>query len=346
MVVPSFTARGGISAVVSGYRDSRLAYDYEIRYIETYCDGNKFKKICKAAHSYFAFLGVLLAWHPDIIHIHSSFGASFYRKLPFIIMSSLAHKPIINHIHGSYIDEFYNNACRIKKALIRSIYGKCKYIIALSETWKEELGRIVPLHQIVVVENYGVIRENAVKEHFTKENHYQVLFLGFISKLKGCFDIPSIITNVANQIPKAKFVLAGIGDIKLVRKEIRPELLSHVQFPGWVGGKEKSAFLQQSDVFFLPSYSEGMPMSILDAMSYGMPIVSTLVGSIPEVVREGQNGYLFIPGDTDGMAKALVNILQDDNLRKQLGRASADIVAAEYSLDKHVEKLEEIYVEC
>lgn len=343
MIVPSFTARGGISAVVGGYRQSRLACDYDIRYIETYCDGGKFRKTCKAVHSYFTFIKVLLVWHPDIIHIHSSFGASFYRKLPFIIMASLAHKPIINNIHGSYIGEFYNFAPSIKKAIVRKAYEKCKFIIALSEIWKKELSKIVPTVQILVLENYGILSEDAVQERFTRENHYQVLFLGFISKLKGCYDIPTVVKNVVNMVPTAQFVLAGSGDIEQIRRGISPELLSCVQFPGWVDGDVKISLLRQSDVFILPSYSEGMPMSILDAMGYGMPIVSTMVGGIPEIVREGQNGYLFEPGDTDGMAKVLVNILQNDTLRKCLGQASADIVKTEYSLDRHIEKLEEIY---
>ena len=105
MVVPSFSAKGGIASVVSGYRGSALEKAYDIRYIETYSDVSKAKKLWKAVASYFKFIHLLIFWKPDMVHIHSSFGASFYRKLPFIWLSSWFHIPIVNHIHGSAIDE-------------------------------------------------------------------------------------------------------------------------------------------------------------------------------------------------------------------------------------------------
>lgn len=85
MVVPSFSAKGGISSVVNGYRGSELEKKYKIKYIESYCDGSKVKKICKAMEAYFLFFKEMAINKPDLVHIHSSFGGSFYRKLPLCI---------------------------------------------------------------------------------------------------------------------------------------------------------------------------------------------------------------------------------------------------------------------
>lgn len=343
MVVPSFTAKGGIAAVVDGYRTSRLLTDYDVQFVETFCDGGKIIKVCKAIKSYFRFLGLLIFWHPHVIHIHSSFGASFYRKLPFIILASWAKKPVINHLHGADFDVFYRNAPQSQKAKIRKAYAKCSVLVALSDEWKQNIGEIVPSDKIVVIENYSTLHVNDVAERMQKPNAYQILFLGFIGQRKGCYDIPAVVEKVTTILPEAKFILAGSGEIEHVRGKILPRLQNCVKFPGWVRGKEKEELIHESDIFFLPSYNEGMPMSVLDAMGYGMPVVSTRVGGIPKIVREKQNGYLFEPGDTEGMAQAIIRILQEDELRRQLGAGSADIVRNEYSLERHIEKVEAMY---
>ena len=116
MVVPNRMVKGGIAAVVNGYRGSQLEKDYEITYVESYKDGSKFDKLLKGICGYFHFAYVLMFHKPDLVHIHSSFGPSFYRKMPFIYMASWRKIPIINHIHGADFDEFYVNAPEGKKA--------------------------------------------------------------------------------------------------------------------------------------------------------------------------------------------------------------------------------------
>ena len=106
----------GIAAVVNGYRGSQLEKDYEITYVESYKDGSKFDKLLKGICGYFHFAYVLMFHKPDVVHIHSSFGPSFYRKMPFIYMASWRKIPIVNHIHGADFDEFYVNAPEEKKA--------------------------------------------------------------------------------------------------------------------------------------------------------------------------------------------------------------------------------------
>ena len=137
MIVQNPMVKGGIAAVVNGYRGSQLESDFNIIYVESYKDGGKFIKLLKAITSYFKFANVLLFNKPDLVHIHSSFGPSFYRKIPFIYMASWFNIPIINHIHGADFYEFFVNASKKKKKLIKKVYGKCDKLIALSEEWKE-----------------------------------------------------------------------------------------------------------------------------------------------------------------------------------------------------------------
>ena len=143
MIVQDKAVKGGIAAVISGYYGSRLEKDYKMIYVESYKDGGKLTKLVKGIQGYIKFIKVLLVDKPDLVHIHSSFGPSFYRKLPFIYMASWAKKPIINHIHGADFDEFYTNSSEKKKRQIKKVYRKCKILVALSEEWKQRLEKIV-----------------------------------------------------------------------------------------------------------------------------------------------------------------------------------------------------------
>lgn len=118
----------------------------------------------------------------------------------------------------------------------------------------------------------------------------------------------------------------------------------NISFPGWVCGSEKDKFLTEADVFFLPSYNEGMPMAILDAMGYALPIISTTVGGIPQIVQDGVNGYVGIPGDVDIFATRICELLSNPSKCRAFGEASLRIINTGYSLEAHIAKLEQIYI--
>lgn len=344
MVVPSFEAKGGIASVVSGYRGSELEDHYKIHYVQTYCDGSKWKKLQKALYGYVLFLKELLFCKPDLVHIHSSFGASFYRKLPFIYMASFWGIPVVNHIHGSEIDNFYRNTSERDKRLKRNAFKKCQRIIALSEQWQEEFSIFADKDKIDVVANYSVWQDIDPRD---REDKKSILFLGFLSELKGCFDIPEIACYVKKQIGDIRFILAGTGkeaDLQEIRKRAQQlGVEDNLIFPGWVTKDQKDQLLREASIYLLPSYTEGMPMSVLEAMGYSLPIVSTNVGGIPMLVKSGFNGFLCAPGDVQAMAKAIIEILTDAEKQIQMGRAGATIVKETYSLQKHIAQLASIY---
>lgn len=347
MVVQDRMVKGGIAAVISAYYGSVLEKKFNIYYVESYKDGGKVTKLLKGVLGYLKFGKILILNKPELIHIHSSFGASFYRKMPFILMASAFNIPIINHIHGADFDAFYRNASEKKRKLIKRIYNKCHTLIALSDEWKAKLSEIVPEEKIVVIENYSILKMDAAIEKINRTSNHIVLFLGELGKRKGCYDIPDIILETVKQVPDVKFILAGAGtqEDETAIKDLLQEknVMNHVVFPGWVRDKHKEQLLSDADLFLLPSYNEGMPMSILDAMGYGLPIVSTTVGGIPKIVHNGRNGYCLEPGKTAEMGAAISQILLDENKRAEFGRGSIDIIEEKYTLRDHLIKLEKCY---
>lgn len=342
MVVPSFSAKGGIATVVSGYKNSELEKQYNIKYIESYCDGSKVKKIFKAIEAYFSFFKEMLINKPDLVHIHSSFGGSFYRKLPFVYMASAFNIPVINHIHGSEIANLYINASKKKKRLVEACFDKCKYLVVLSEEWKNNLQVVNTKTPKIVVENYSTIHKECLRRK--KNQKKNILFLGFITELKGCFDIPEIAKKVIEKNENVKFVLAGSGEIGKLQEIIAEKGISqYFSFPGWVKKDEKEKLLVNADIFFLPSYTEAMPMSILEAMGYGLPIVTTNVGGIPQLVEEGKNGYMTEPGNIDCFVDIILRLIENDELIYSMGKESIEKAYKKYSLEKHLHKLCELY---
>lgn len=341
MIVPNAAVRGGIASVVNGYRGSVLERRYDIRYVESYCDGSRWRKLGKAVLSYGAFLGQILFHRPDVVHIHSSFGPSFYRKLPFIFLGRLCRIPVVNHIHGAEFDAFYEQASGRKQRLVRMVYRQCDRLLVLSKEWKTRLGGIVPAERITVVENYCPIP--AVPYDNARDGR-QVLFVGELGKRKGCYDMAAIWERVAAQVPSARLVMAGDGEMEQVRQSFeRNGLAGQVSFPGWVRGQDKARLFEQSAVFLFPTYNEGMPMAVLEAMSYGLGIVTTTVGGIPGLIEDGVNGRLCRPGDVDGMAQAVVQMLKETAVRDAYGRKARECAVRRYSLERHLAKLGRVY---
>lgn len=347
MVVQDKMVKGGIASVISGYYGSKLEKDYRMIYVESYKDGGKFTKLIKGILGYIEFVKVLLVDQPDLVHIHSSFGPSFYRKIPFIYMAHWAKIPIINHIHGADFHVFYECANDRKRKLIKSTYDKCTILIALSEEWKERLAEIVPEDKIVIIENYSILYKDAIKERQNRNSNNTVLFLGELGHRKGGYDIPAVVEQVVKALPEVKFILAGTGtreDEQAIKQLIKEKgVEKNVFFPGWVRGKQKDKLLREADVFFLPSYNEGMPMSILDAMGYGLPVVSTNVGGIPKIVHEGENGYCCEAGDVKHLADSIVKLLKSKIMLDQASVNSYTIVERGYSLEVHLKKICNLY---
>lgn len=344
MVVPSFTAKGGIAAVVSGYRNSELEKRYSIKYIESYCDGGKISKTLKAITAYFIFMKELIFNKPDLVHIHSSFGGSFYRKLPFVYMASTFKIPIINHIHGSEISNLYVNSRKVKKKIVEDCFNKCTYLIILSQEWEEKIKVVKTFTPRMVIENYSIIHKECLekKRMFRKKKNdvKKILFLGFITELKGCFDIPDIAEKIISKYKNIKFILAGSGEIEKLRDKLKNKNIEkYFLFTGWVKSKEKEKLLESSDIFFLPSYTEAMPMSILEAMGYGLPIIASDTGGIPQLVKEGINGFMAKPGDIDIFSKKILFLLENEKLCNQMGKESIKIADNNYSLERHIEKI-------
>ncbi|WP_242840765.1 glycosyltransferase family 4 protein [Butyrivibrio proteoclasticus] len=349
MIVQQKDVKGGIAAVTNGYYGSILEQDYNIRYIESYCDKSTFKMIKKAIGAYIEFSKMLKEFKPELIHIHSSFGGSFYRMQPFIYMAKRRGVPIVDHCHGADFDTFYVKASEKKKRRIKKVFGNFSKVIVLSDEWKEKLLNILPEEKLVVIQNYCKPQsedfvESMVDSRFDKK---QVLFLGELGKRKGGYDFASIVEATVKRNPDVSFVFGGSGtkeDEKNIKDSIDERgISSYVLFPGWVRNEEKDKYLRESGIFLLPSYQEGLPMAILDAMAYGLPVISTNVGGIPQLIHQDVSGYIHEPGDAESMGESISRVFEKETFYKELSKNSLKIASEGFGFDVHIGKLEKVY---
>ncbi len=134
-----------------------------------------------------------------------------------------------------------------KKKMVQKTYEKCNIFIVLNESAEKNLKQIVPDKQVVVIENYGILETSAI-HNYKNRNENVVLFLGFVTEKKGCFDMPRISEIVLQEVPDAQFVLGGVGELEKLEKLVN---MNHFKFLGWIEGEEKKGMARESKgVFF------------------------------------------------------------------------------------------------
>ena len=326
IVSPEMHEQGGIASVIKTYFDNNLE-DGNITYLSSYKTKNPLGEFIIF---WFKFLkNLLFDKNTEIVHIHTSSRGSFLRKSMVMNVAKFFKKKTILHLHGSEFKVFYDKSPQIIKNFIKNTFDKTDCIIVLSKQWQDIIAQYTDNKNIQIVYNPIKIHEqnNLEKPIF--------LFMGRLGKRKGVFDIFEAAKNVNNE---AVIDLYGDGEID---KTTAPE---NVKIHTWVSGKEKEEIFKNAGTLLLPSYNEGLPISILEAMSYGMPVISTPVGGIVEAVENNVNGFIIKCGDTNGLAEK-INALCDKDLRKKMGQESYKIVKEKFDVEIIKQKLKEIYDE-
>jgi glycosyltransferase involved in cell wall biosynthesis len=250
-----------------------------------------------------------------IIHIHGASKGSFYRKyILFSIVHKLFNKKLIYHIHGGGFRDFYLESSVFIQKRVRYVIQSADVVICLSEKWKHFFSSAFNPKRIEIVNN--MIIPPVKSDRITKRDKFQLLFLGLIGDNKGIFDLLKLIAKNRKYFDgKLELKVAGNGEITRLNKTISKwKVKDIVHFEGWADFEKKEQLFRSSDAFILPSYKEGLPLSILEAMSYGLPIISSKVGGIPDLIHKSRNGILIEPGNQRAIKNAIVKLMTNQDL--------------------------------
>lgn len=343
MIGTSRTTMGGISSVVQELEEGGLFDRCPVRYIDTHTDGSVARKLIVALRGWLTFMQILVMGKVGLLHVHLSSRASFWRKLLFILPSQVVCIPIVLHLHGSEFHLFYESECgTLRRRLIRYVFEHAARVVVLSNSWKEWVQNKFPKAKVQLINNS--VRLPHVS--YCERDHSTVLFLGRLGERKGGFHLIAAVSQIVHDFPNLKLWLGGDGEVekgRILSREVGIE--ERVEFLGWVTGEEKQNRLQQAAIFVLPSYNEGLPMAVLEAMGHGLPVISTPVGGIPEAISDGVEGFLVPPGDEAALAERLRRLLSDKELRRKMGEAARVKVEKHFSTEVVVPQFEALYAE-
>ncbi|WP_321373616.1 glycosyltransferase family 4 protein [uncultured Draconibacterium sp.] len=338
IVATSRKTRGGITSVVKAHETGHIWQKYNCKWLETHNDKSVVHKLIYIIKSFIIYLFILPSYY--LVHIHTSEPSSALRKLPFLFIANLFNKKIIVHFHSFSPKSTINS--KYKKVYFY-LFQKADIILVLSEYWKNELQKVFKLENKIKV-LYNPCSNPDFSTKHNKQKH--ILYAGTINARKGYADLIKAFSQISNKLPDWKIVFAGNGEIekaKLLAKQLQVD--TQIVFLGWINGSEKSKAFQQASAFCLPSYAEGFPMAILDAWAYGLPVVTTPVGGLSDVLRDGKNALVFTPGDIEKLAQQLQKIVEDKELRKAIAEESVNLNNKVFNQSVICLQLDNIYSE-
>ena len=335
VIATSRKTRGGITSVLREYERTPMWHQFHCHWVQTHRDGPNWRKLLYLAWAWVDFL--LRIPFYKIVHVHFSLRTTARRKKPFVQIAKFFGKKVILHLHcGSQIDEIWNED-------YDDLYAQADVSLFLSENLRKRVERHTGEgHDYRVC--YNPCPVIAVNPEYKKKKY--ILFSGTLYKGKGYHDLIKAFGIIAKRYQNWNLVLAGNGEVEEGRR-IASEYGVERQtiFLGWVAGTTKDKVFKEASFLCLPSYAEGFPMAVLDAWAYGLPVVTTPVGGIPDIARDGENLLLFNPGDIDKLADCLEKLISNRKLREELSKQSLILSKTAFNIDNISKQVSELYTE-
>lgn len=337
-------ARGGMRSVVEAYERDGFIAAQDVHLIHSYVDGGFLKRQTVLFGALCSFIACLLRHKVELVHCHAAMRGSFWRKSIFAAIARRFGIPVVLHLHGSEMKSFYGSQPPLLQKIIKGRLERATRVVVLSQSWKDFVAVIAPAARIEVIPNYVILPPQAARPAGSEK---RVLSLGLVGPRKGTFDLIEAFRTVLEDRPDARLSIGGNGEVDKAASLVKSlNLDAAVHLAGWVDGAAKRRLVDESGIYVLPSYNEGLPMSVLEAMAAAQAVVTTRVGGLPELITSEKDGLLFEAGDKSALADALVRLLGDDALRIRLAQAGRERVRTAYSDKVVLPMLDALYAAC
>lgn len=333
------SVKGGMVTVVKNYLEYSKWDEFQINYLPTHIEKGKLSELFYFSKAYVKILYLMISGKIDIAYLHTSERGSVYRKIIIAKTMKLFGIPVVLHHHGAEFEKFYSGLSAMKKRIVNNALAIVDVNIVLSKLLVNMITSKAPDASVFTLYNSVPVSENQYNKNGDK-----ILFLGRLGERKGTYDLIKAISLLDNKIDsKYKFILCGDGDVEKVNEIIKRNHISHrIEYIGWADQAKKNEFFKDVIINVLPSYNEGLPMTILETMAYGIPNISTRIASIPEVIDDEKNGYLITPGDINGLTERIQRLIEDEELRIKFSDCAYKTIKSEFSMDSNIHKLKDL----
>ncbi|HEX2212005.1 MAG TPA: glycosyltransferase family 4 protein [Mycobacterium sp.] len=322
-------SRGGMASVM------RLMVDdpdprVSIRAVPTFVDAGLLTRLWTGLSGMFVAAGLILLGRTDVVHIHLSHRGSVVRKSLPLFAARLRGIATVVHAHSFNFSAWIDPLPEARRRLVREALRADRWLVlgqSLSEEYRNSLG--LDPDKVQVLYNPVELPELPLT-HERDAQPLLVVALGRLGHRKGTYDLVRAVELLPETVrTELSVVLAGDGEVAEVRELVAARGLDKViDVVGWVDASGRDKLLRRASIFALPSYDEGLPMAVLEAMAYGVVPITTPVGGIPEAVTDGVDGVLVPPGDPALLAEALQRLVEGDQLRARLAAAARQRAAA------------------
>jgi glycosyltransferase involved in cell wall biosynthesis len=320
-----------MAAVMRDMLSSPLAQRYTLDLIVTY----RGRQPVGRALLFLRSLAQLARWCRGdgrrLVHVHTAIRGSIYRKALAVAVAAAAGRPVLLQVHAGAgdIEAFGARLRPWRRRLLSAGVRRADLVVSVSSAGARRFGELFGVDGVRVVPN-AVPPLPAPAGTPGAENGRPpraVYMGGFRNPAKGGAVLIEAVPALLAASPLVEVVFAGSGDpppalAALCESEPR------VSWHGWVDGDAKHDLLSTCDVFVMPSLSEGLPVALLEAMSYGRPVVATDVGGIPDVVTDGREALLVPAADPQALSGGVARLLADAEARDRLGEAARRRVRA------------------
>ncbi len=331
--------KGGMVSVIKNYLNYSEWGEYKIIYIPTHVEKNKVIVMIYFIYALLKILFYIIFRKIDIAYLHTAERGSFYRKAILVRIFNFFGIQTVMHHHAAEFEEFYESLSEKNKSFVNNTLELVTLNIVLSNRLIPMIKNKAEKANVKVLYNAVTTFEN--NPYNKKARH--ILFLGRLGQRKGTYDFLEAIKQINGELhDDIKIYLCGDGEIEKVKAKISElELENRIDYIGWIDDSIKEKFLSETMLNVLPSYNEGLPMTILETMAHGIPNISTYVASIPEVIRDGENGFLIQPGDVEKMTETILQICNNEGIRDRISNQSWLEIKSKFSIDKHIAQLKE-----
>lgn len=289
----------------------------------------------------------------DIVHFHGASLPLFF-NLPIL---KLLRKRVIAKVAtantGTEAGSLKGRHFMVGDLINRLLYLVDTFIATSSEIedgLKKDgfpLGKICRIPNFIDIQNSSAPqckKSSSIKEELGLREEPLVLFAGKFVPRKGIGSLLKGWKEVVKKSPNARLLLLGDGDIFMEMREMSSGLGIEGSVIFYGHANHVVDFLHAGDIFVLPSLQEGMPNSLLEAMSCGLPIVATRIGGVVDLIQDGRNGILADPGDHHGIAHGIIRLLEDKGYASGLGRAAFHTIQSGYNLDEVIKRYIDLYM--
>lgn len=327
---------GGVSSVIKLMKKMTIWEKYSCYWLGTQIQRNYLWKLWFAIKA--ALITPFIIWRFDIVHFHTvPDKVCLVVQMPELICAKLFGKKVIMHVHmGNQLLQHTHNK------LFKWCLNRSDRIVLLADKWKklfeQEFADVkVPLNVV-----YNACDTSG--KHPLVEKEKLIIMAGYFDDNKAPDILIKAWSKLKEMYPEWRLVLMGNGDVERFRRIAYDfEVDKCISFPGYLVGKEKEIIWNRASIFCLCSYNEGFPMVVLEAWNYGIPVISTPVGGLPDVIVEGKNCLTFPFGDIDMLASQLKTLIDNTKLREEMGVFSKQFVKDTFSLDSVNDMWDSLY---